>query len=384
MSSTSLLAQSAFSTPAAAPAFNFHEAAAFAPAVLPIDPAKASFVQPQRPETWDPLLDITLQDIQRTAARLTGQVLNTPVWRWQTGAAQALLSRQTEVWLKLELLQIAGSFKLRGALNCIHAMDMEARRRGVVAVSAGNHAIAVSHAARSSGVSAKVVMPRHVSPARIQACEALGAEVVLQPDVHAAFAHGRQIADQEGRTLLHPYDGPLTALGTATVGLELMQQVAGLDAVIVPVGGGGLVAGIASCVKRINRRCQVFGVEPEGADAMARSFEAGRPVGLDAVDTVADSLGAPYAMAYSHGVCSRNVDAIVRVSDDAICRALYFMFRDLKLAVEPAAATATAALLGPLRERLDGKKVALIVCGTSVDAARFSTLLARGEALACA
>lgn len=349
--------------------------------------SNAAAVQPTvqttaRPTPWDPSADLTLQDFQHTAARLSGQVLTTPVWRWQTGAAQALLARETEVWLKLELLQIAGSFKLRGALNCIHAMGLEARRRGVVAVSAGNHAIAAAHAARAAGVSAKVVMPRHVSPARVQACQSLGAEVVLQPDVHAAFAHGQQLAEQEGRTLLHPFDGPLTAQGTGTVGLELMQQVSGLDAVVVPVGGGGLIAGIASCVKRINRRCQVFGVEPEGADAMARSFEAGAPVRLEAVDTVADSLGAPYALAYSYGLCSRHVDAIVRVSDDAICQALYFMFRDLKLAVEPAAATATAALLGPLRERLAGKKVGLIVCGSSVDAARFSSLLARGEALA--
>jgi threonine dehydratase len=334
------------------------------------------------PYARDLALDLTLQDFQQTAARLQGQVLTTPVWRWQTGVVQTALSPQTEVWLKLELFQIAGSFKLRGALNCIQAMDLDAKRRGVVAVSAGNHAIAMSYAARLVGISAKVVMPQHVSPARIEACRDMGAEVVLQADVHAAFEHADELVAREGRTLIHPFDGPLTAQGTGTVGLELMHQISGLDAVLVPVGGGGLLAGIASCVKRMNKRCQVFGVEPEGADAMTRSFEAGQPVRLERVNTVADSLGAPYAMPYSYGLCKQHVDGMVHVSDDAICQAMYYTFRDMKLAVEPAAATALAALLGPLREQLNGKKVALIVCGSNQDAVRFSELLARGQALA--
>lgn len=331
--------------------------------------------------TWDPR-DLTLQDFQKTAVRLRGQVLTTPVWRWQTGVVQAALSPQTEVWLKLELFQKAGSFKLRGALNALQAMPSDAQQRGVVAVSAGNHAIAVSYAARLVGISAKVVMPRHVSPARIQACQDLGADVVLQADVHAAFAHADELVAREGRTLLHPYEGLHMAQGGGTVGLELMHQVSGLDAVLVPVGGGGLLAGIASVVKLINPRCQVFGVEPEGADAMARSFEVGQTVRLERVDTVADSLGAPFTLPISYGLCKRYADGIVRVSDDAICQAMYFTFRDMKLAVEPAAASALAALLGPLRQRLQGKKVALIVCGSNLDAARFAELVHRGQQMA--
>uniref|UniRef100_UPI003784C07A pyridoxal-phosphate dependent enzyme n=1 Tax=Aquabacterium sp. TaxID=1872578 RepID=UPI003784C07A len=178
------------------------------------------------------------------------------------------------------------------------------------------------------------------------------------------------------------FDGPLTALGTGTVGLELMDQVPGLDAVVVPVGGGGLVAGIAAAVKQINPRCAVYGVEPFGADAMFRSFAAGQVVQLDRVDTIADSLGAPYALAYSYGVCRRFVDEIVRISDDAMCQALHWLFRDMKLAVEPAGAAATAALFGPLRERLAGRRVGLVVCGANLDAAGFAKLLARGAELA--
>src|SRR4051812_33294113 len=166
----------------------------------------------------------SLAEIRATAARLNGNILHTPVWRWQTGIIEEQFPT-TEVWLKLELFQKTGTFKLRGALNCIEALDAAARRRGVVAVSAGNHAIAVAYTARLAGCGAKVVMPAHASPARIAACREFGAEVVLMPDVHQAFARGREIERDEGRTMLHPYDGPLTAQGTGTVGLELMAQV---------------------------------------------------------------------------------------------------------------------------------------------------------------
>ena len=319
----------------------------------------------------------SLAEIRATAARLNGSILHTPVWRWQTGIIEEAFPT-TEVWLKLELFQKTGTFKLRGALNCIEALDAAARRRGVVAVSQGNHAIAVAYTARLAGCSAKVVMPRQANPARVAACRELGADVLLMPDVHQAFAHGRDIERDEGRTMLHPYDGPLTAQGTATIGLELMAQVPELDAVVVPVGGGGLCAGIAAAVKQINPHCAVYGVEPFGADALYRSFASGVPEALERVDTVADSLAAPYAMDYSFNVCRRFVNEVVRVGDDEICQAMLHLFRDAKLVAEPAAAVATAALFGPLRGRLAGKRVALLVCGSNIDPARFAELLCRG------
>lgn len=322
-----------------------------------------------------------LQTIQETAKRLQGKVLTTPVWQWQTGVIADQLLPQTEVWLKLELLQKTGTFKLRGALNCIEALDAEAKARGVVAVSAGNHAIAVAYASALAGTHAKVVMLEQSSPARIAACKASGAEILLAPDVHQAFAWAKQIAVDESRTMIHPFEGPLTAQGTATVGLELMQQVPQLDAVIVPIGGGGLCAGIAAAVKQINPACAVYGVEPEGADSMSRSLRSGQPEKLEKVSTVADSLGAPFALPYSFGVCQRFVDDVVRVSDDALCQAMYFLFRDMKLVTEPATAASTAALLGPLKETLNGKKVGLIVCGANIDVSRYSELLARGQVL---
>ncbi|HJV80361.1 threonine ammonia-lyase [Noviherbaspirillum sp.] len=322
----------------------------------------------------------SLREIAATAGRLSGKILRTPVWRWQTGAADALLGADTEVWLKLELFQATGSFKLRGALNALLALDAPARQRGVVAVSAGNHAIAAAYSARACNVDAKVVMPEQASPARIAACKALGAQVILMPDVHAAFSHGRQIEMDEGRTMIHPFDGPMIAQSTATVGMELMEQVPRLDAVVVPMGGGGLCAGIASAVKQTAPHCAVIGVEPMGADALYRSFRSGRPERLERVDTVADSLGAPYALDYSFQVCQRFVDDVVRVTDDEICRAMFYLYRDMKLVAEPAAATASAALFGPLRDRLRGKRIGVIVCGSNIDPARFAELVQRGAA----
>jgi threonine dehydratase len=205
----------------------------------------------------------SLQEIMDTAHRLSGKVLRTPVWRWQTGAAGSALDGQTEVWLKLELFQKTGTFKVRGALNSIDALDNEARQRGVVAVSAGNHAVAVAYAAQLYGIHAKTVMPEHASPARIAACREFGAEVILMPDVHQAFERGRQIETEEARTMIHPYDGPLIAQGTATIGLELMKQLPDIDAVLVPVGGGGLCGGIAAAVILGNNLGLLWWVEPE-------------------------------------------------------------------------------------------------------------------------
>lgn len=320
----------------------------------------------------------TLQQMRQTAERLAGLVLETPVWRWQTGLIARTPQAPGEVWLKLELMQHTGSFKLRGALNCVAALDAAALRSGVVACSAGNHAIAVARAARAAGTHAKLTMPKHASPVRIAACRADGGEVMLTDTLAEAFRLAQQLAADEGRTLIHPYDGPLTAQGTGTVGLELMRQVPALDAVVVPIGGGGLAGGVAAAVKQLDPRCAVFGVEPFGADAMHRSFASGRTETLPRVDTIADSLSAPYTLPYSYGVCRRFIDEVVRVGDDEICVAMHHLYRDVKIAAEPAGAASTAALLGPLRERLAGKRVALIVSGSNLDAERFAQWVERG------
>ena len=315
----------------------------------------------------------TLDEIRAARARLGELVVQTPVWRWRGDEIERAAG--TRPLLKLELFQYAGSFKPRGALCAMLDLAPEALARGVTAVSAGNHAMAVGYAARALGTTAKVVMPRSANPARVEGCRAYGAEVVLVDDVHQAFAKVKEIEATEGRSFIHPFEGPLTALGTATLGLELCEQAKDLDAVIVPIGGGGLCAGVAAAVKQLSPRTQVFGVEPEGADSMHRSFRSGKPESIDEVRTIADSLGAPYALPYSFALCRKYVDALVLVNDAELRAAMQLMFRGAKLAVEPAGAAATAALCGPLRKQLEGKNVAVIVCGANLDAPTFAKLI---------
>lgn len=320
---------------------------------------------------------ISLEEIQETRRLIDPYIVETPVWHWKYRELDDVVGAETQVFLKLELFQHTGSFKPRGALAVMLDLTPEALQRGVTAVSAGNHAIAVGYAARILGTTARVVMPKTSNPARIAGCKAYGAEVDLVEDVVQAFDRVHQIEAEEGRTFVHPFEGPLTARGTATVGLELCRQVPDLDAVIIPIGGGGLCAGISRAVKLLQPRCLVFGVEPEGADTMHRSFASGKPESIPAVKTIADSLGAPHAAPYSFEMCRQNVDELVLVNDDELCQAMALLFRGAKLAVEPAGAASTAALCGALAQRLRGKRVGLIVSGTNIDIHSFAAHVQR-------
>ena len=314
---------------------------------------------------------LTLAAIEAAAERIKGKVVETPVHCWQGPLLSELLGDETEVMLKLELFQHTGTFKARGALVNLLSLSDAQLAKGVTAVSAGNHAIATAFAARRSGASAKVVMMKGANSFRVSQCQAYGAEIIFADDVHQAFDTVKRIEEEEGRGFVHPFEGELTALGTATLGLEFARQAPDLDALIVPIGGGGLCAGVASAFKLVQPACQIYGVEPEGADSMLRSFQAGSPQTIEKVRTIADSLGAPYALPYSFALCQQNVDDIVLVDDDALRRAMGLLFSGMKLAVEPAGAAATAALLGPLRERLQGQRVGVIVCGANIDFATF-------------
>ena len=282
------------------------------------------------------------------------------------------MGHDTRVDAKLELLQRTGTFKARGALATCKSLTKAQKAKGVTAVSAGNHAIATAFAAAAVGATAKVVMIRRANPARIAACRSYGAEVVLADDVHQAFDIAQRIRDEEGRYLVHPFEGEHVALGTGTISLELDEQCGDFDVLIVPVGGGGLIAGIANAIKQLRPAVQVIGVEPEGADTMHRSFAAGEPKGIDAVTTIADSLGAPFALPYSFELCRSHVDRLVKVDDHALRRAMGLMFTVMKLAVEPACAASVAALLGPLKTELRGQRVVLLFCGSNIDWATFA------------
>lgn len=320
----------------------------------------------------------SLAEIHSARSLLGDSVAHTPSWRWRTPGVLAR-TPGIELHLKLELLQTTGSFKARAALLFALGLDGDARKRGLTGVSAGNHAIAVAHAARAIGSSAKIVMPKTADPWRVGRCRDIGGEVVLVDDVHTAFAEVEHIVATEGRLFVHPFEGPTVAAGTGTIGLEMLEDVPDVDAVVVPIGGGGLAAGIAAAIKQARPDVRMIGVEPVGADTMHRSFAAGEPRSIDAVRTIADSLGAPHAAPYSFALCRRYLDELVYVDDDMLVDAMRLLYSDAKLAVEPAGAATTAAVLGPLREGLVGRRVIALVCGANIDPTVFCRLITTGR-----
>lgn len=306
-----------------------------------------------------------IEEVRLLGERLGEWLRPTPVLRCR--GLERVLGGDTEIHAKLEFLQQTGTFKPRGALATILSLDTEQLAAGVTAVSAGNHAIATAFAAQAVGTTAKVVMISNASPVRVEACREFGADVILADDVHAAFELVEKIRHEEGRFFVHPFEGRDVALGTGTVGLEICEQLDHFDVIIIPVGGGGLCAGISSTVKQIYETSTVIGVEPEGANSMHRSFASGQPEGIEKVTTIADSLGAPFAAPYSFELCRLNVDELVMISDDQLRTAMGMLFREQKIAVEPACAASTAALFGPLRSRFNGRKVVLVMCGSNID-----------------
>ena len=318
---------------------------------------------------------MNLSDIENAAAQLSGKVINTPVFDVNQTGIEDLLPANSRVSMKLELLQKAGSFKARGCYLSLNALSEDQRKRGVVAASGGNHALAVAWAARNIGVNAKIAVPCNADPVRLNGCEALGAEVVLCDDIHHAFEAMHDIESAEGRSVIHPFEGLNMSLGAATCGLEFHNTVPDLDIVILPVGGGGLISGMSAAFKLLNPEIEVYGVEPKGADTMYRSFKAGTPQSIPVVDSIADSLGSPTALPISFGLAYKYTDDIVKVSDDDLRASMRVMNTALKLMPEPACAASLAGALGPLRQQCEGKKVGLLACGSNISIEKFATLI---------
>lgn len=310
---------------------------------------------------------LTLDSIARMHGDLAAYVRETPALDYQLPQ----FAEGTSLNFKFELLQASGTFKARGAFTNVLRLSDEQKARGVTCVSAGNHAVAVAYVANKLGVKAKTVMIKTASPARVELCRRYGAEVIFAEDGQQAFEIVREIEAAEQMTFVHPFSTHPTVLGTATLGYEWMRQAGTLDAVVLPIGGGGLAAGVSKAVKLMAPNCRVFGVEPENANVMALSFQANAPQKIGAMSSIADSLMAPHTDPYSFEICRDNIDRLVTVSEDQIRSAMLLLFSELKLAVEPACAVATAALLDPLRDELKGKRVGLLLCGTNTDPATY-------------
>jgi len=285
-----------------------------------------------------------------------------------------------DIYLKIETFKPTRTFKVRGALNKIASLDDAARRRGVVAASAGSHAQGVAFAASALGAPATVVMPRGVSDTIVRVCRAYGAEVLLEGDVYddtLALVH--QIERDQGKTLVHPYADPLVIAGQGTIGLEILDDLPEVELVVVAVGGGGLITGIALALKSSRRAVQIVGVEPEGADAVGRSVRAGHPVVLDHPQSIADKLVAKSTDALNVDLAARSVDRFVTVSDDDLERASYEYLEALSLLVEPSGAAPLAAVrAGRVDPR--GRRTVLVVSGGNATPALIARIAAQREA----
>ena len=321
---------------------------------------------------------LTLDEIRQTAGRIEGYLHHTPIFHWQDAWVRSQLG-EGELHLKLEFLQQTGSFKPRGALNNALTRPETERNQGVTAVSAGNHAIAVAYAAKTLGISAKVLMHRKANPLRVAKCQHYGAEVLLVDDITQAFVLLDEIAEKEDRTIIHPFDSAPTLQGTGTLGLEIGDALNDLDTILVAVGGGGLIGGVASALKQMQPAIEVIGVEPVGAAGLTQSLELGRPLEKVSVSTIADSMGAPLHCQMSFGVCQQVIDRMVLVEDDEMCQAMARVYDGLKFALEPAGAAVIAALTGPLQGTLKGKRVAAILCGSNIDESSWLELVLRGR-----
>jgi threonine dehydratase len=318
---------------------------------------------------------LNLAAIRAAERRIDGTLRRTPLERSTQLGARAGVS----LWLKCENLQTTGSFKVRGAYNKLRTLGDDVRSRGVVTVSAGNHAQALAWAARATGVPCTVVMPAAAAQSKADASAGYGAEVIRFGTGAEAFVRARQIAEERDLTFVHPFDDVEIGAGAGTVGTELVAQVAErgarLDAVVVPIGGGGLISGVATAVKELDPRVKVFGVEPVGAAVMRRSLDSGHPERLDALHTIADGLAAPMAGELPFNVVTRHVDDVVLVRDEEIAEAMGALLSRTKLLAEPAGAAATAAVLYGKVPVPRGSTVVSILSGGNVDLGRLRELL---------
>lgn len=334
----------------------------------------------------EPELDVPIEDIRAAAERLSGLVHRTPVLSSATAAAWTRAAtgatmRDERLYLKAEHLQKTGSFKARGMSNRIATLTADARERGVITLSAGNAGQAYAWAGRAVGVPVTVVMPAGAVRSKVDACLGYGARVVLHGDhVGDTFAEMQRIRDAEGLTFVHPFDDPTVIAGHGTAGLELLEDIPDLDVLVVGVGGGGLISGVAAAAKGLRPTIRVIGVEPERSNALTLALERGEVVTIQP-QSVADGLGAPFAGAWTLAMARRHVDHIVLLDDPTILAGMRFAIERLKQVVEPAGAAALAAVLAGRVEIRGGERVGVLLSGGNVEVSRIGELVAAAGTL---
>ncbi len=320
-------------------------------------------------------LAITLEDVEAARVRVRHAVYLTPCGR--SSALSELTGQQ--VFLKLENLQMTGAFKERGALNRISLMTPQQAGRGVIAASAGNHAQGVAYHATRRGIHATIVMPEPTPLVKVTATRRFGAEVILHgANYDAAYAEARRRCDRDGSTFIHPFDDADVIAGQGTIGLELLEQVDGLEAVVVPVGGGGLIGGVACAIKSLRPAVRVIGVQTARLPSMQAALDAGEPITIDAATTIGDGIAVRRAGGKTFPLVQAYVDEIVTVDEDEIAASILVLLEREKTLAEGAGAAALAALLQRRTSLQPGTRTAVLVCGGNIDVTLLSRIIERG------
>jgi len=313
---------------------------------------------------------ITLDDILAARQRQAGRVLTTPMYP---------LPGSRDVWLKAENLQNTGSFKIRGATNRISLLSADERRGGVVAASAGNHAQGVALAASLQSVPATIVMPQDAPIIKMERTRAAGAQVILVAGgIEEAMERAHVLARDQGLVYIHPFDDPRIQAGQGTAGLEILEALPDVESIVVPVGGGGLIAGISVAVRRQQPTVRIFGVQAHGADPAARSLRAGHPVAVQQATTMADGIRVRAVAESTFRIMHELVEDVVTVSDEEISRAMVHLMETSKLMVEGAGAAGMAALLAPGRLPAQLGRTVVVLSGGNVDTNLIARVIERG------
>jgi len=319
---------------------------------------------------------VTLETIKTASKHITDVVVKTPF------SYAPILSKisGTEVYLKKENLQVTGAFKIRGAFNKIASLSPREREGGVVAASAGNHAQGVALSAQHFNVDATIIMPESTPLTKVNGVKRFGADVILYgANYDEAYAYALEYAQTHSLTFIHPFEDDVVIAGQGTIALEILESCSdGLDAVIVPVGGGGLISGIATAVKAVNPNIQVIGVSASGAPALKESFELKRAVDSTSVRTIADGIAVRDTSNITLQYMLSYVDDVICVDDEEIASAMLFLLENQKLVVEGAGAVGVAALLHHKLPQLEGKNVAVVLSGGNVDVTLLSVIIEKG------
>lgn len=314
---------------------------------------------------------VTLQNVYDARERISSLVHRTPMFTSTTFSRMT----NTNLYLKAEMLQRTGSFKVRGALNAAIQLTDEQKARGIVTFSAGNHGQGIAYAAKMVGCRALIFMPEGAVQAKVDAIQGYGAETRFRPSMEGILDTIHEYQTEHGMTYISPFDHRDIVAGQGTVGLEILEDVPDVETIVVPVGGGGLIAGIAMTVKSLKPDVRIIGVEPEGANIVKRSLESGEVLQARDIRTIADGLAAPASGYLTQAIISHYVDDVVLVSDDEIVQAMKLMLTRSKYLVEPSGAAGTAALLsGKCGVRVGGTTVA-VLSGGNIDEARLAKLL---------